>query len=116
MTTTQTQQQSTTNASTTGGDRRSYEQVPPYHHQSNPDLIALDWGTSSFRGWLLDGEGNVLDSISADLGILRIPYQDFESVYHPHIFYIVYTSFYYTFRSFGNYMNEHEVMDLDFSR
>ena len=50
--------------------------------QSNPDLIALDWGTSSFRGWLLDGEGNVLDSISADLGILRIPYQDFESVYH----------------------------------
>ena len=50
--------------------------------QSNPKLIALDWGTSSFRGWLLDGEGKVLDSISADLGILKVPDQDFQSVYH----------------------------------
>ena len=50
--------------------------------QSNPKLIALDWGTSSFRGWLLDGEGKVLESISADLGILKVPDQDFQSVYH----------------------------------
>ena len=49
--------------------------------QNNPDLIALDWGTSSFRGWLLDDEGKVLDSISALLGILKVPDQDFESVY-----------------------------------
>ncbi|MEK9859821.1 MAG: 2-dehydro-3-deoxygalactonokinase, partial [Deltaproteobacteria bacterium] len=50
--------------------------------QSNSKLIALDWGTSSFRGWLLDGEGMVLESISADLGILKVPDQDFQSVYH----------------------------------
>ena len=50
--------------------------------QSISKLIALDWGTSSFRGWLLDGEGKVLESISADLGILKVPDQDFQSVYH----------------------------------
>ena len=25
-------------------------------------LVALDWGTSSFRGWLLDTEGTVLET------------------------------------------------------
>jgi 2-dehydro-3-deoxygalactonokinase len=35
-------------------------------------LIALDWGTSSLRGWLLDAKGDVLDRREAPLGILNV--------------------------------------------
>ena len=35
-------------------------------------LIALDWGTSSLRGWLLDASGAVLDRREAPLGILNV--------------------------------------------
>ncbi|MGF0117870.1 2-dehydro-3-deoxygalactonokinase [Promicromonospora sp. Marseille-Q5078] len=34
-------------------------------------LVALDWGTTSFRGWLLDGAGRVLDEVRAPDGSLR---------------------------------------------
>lgn len=34
-------------------------------------LVALDWGTSSFRGWLLDAAGEVLDEVRTDDGTLR---------------------------------------------
>ncbi|MFC7879357.1 2-dehydro-3-deoxygalactonokinase [Isoptericola sp. NPDC057391] len=34
-------------------------------------LVALDWGTSSFRGWLLDTAGEVLDEVRTDDGTLR---------------------------------------------
>ncbi|MFE5307619.1 2-dehydro-3-deoxygalactonokinase [Isoptericola sp. NPDC056605] len=34
-------------------------------------LVALDWGTSSFRGWLLDAAGGVLDEVRTDDGTLR---------------------------------------------
>ncbi|MFE5294586.1 2-dehydro-3-deoxygalactonokinase [Isoptericola sp. NPDC056618] len=34
-------------------------------------LVALDWGTSSFRGWLLDATGAVLDEVRTDDGTLR---------------------------------------------
>ena len=37
-----------------------------------PALVALDWGTSSQRAWLLDGAGRVLDARSADAGLLRV--------------------------------------------
>jgi len=33
-------------------------------------MIAIDWGTSSLRGWLLDEAGNVLDRRRADIGAL----------------------------------------------
>ncbi|GAB3100694.1 2-dehydro-3-deoxygalactonokinase [Isoptericola nanjingensis] len=33
-------------------------------------LVALDWGTSSFRGWLLDAAGGVLDEVRTDDGTL----------------------------------------------
>lgn len=46
-----------------------------------PALIALDWGTSSFRGYLLDREGIILDTISAPLGILQVPQGDFDGTY-----------------------------------
>ena len=36
------------------------------------NLIALDWGTSSFRGYLLNKEGRILEMIDAEAGILSI--------------------------------------------
>ena len=36
-------------------------------------LIAVDWGTTSLRGALLDAQGGVLEEKSAPLGILNAP-------------------------------------------
>lgn len=44
------------------------------------NLIALDWGTSSFRGYLLDREGRVLEKIDADAGILSIAAREYAEV------------------------------------
>ena len=44
-------------------------------------LIAVDWGTSSLRGALLDGDGRVLDEVSAPRGILSVPAGDFAEVF-----------------------------------
>lgn len=44
-------------------------------------LIALDWGTSSFRAWLMDGAGRVLDELSAPMGILAVPEGDFDGAF-----------------------------------
>ncbi len=46
-----------------------------------PVLIALDWGTSSLRGYLLGGGGEVLQSRHADRGILRIAGGTFAQTY-----------------------------------
>ena len=46
-----------------------------------PDLIAVDWGTSSLRGARLDGAGKVLEEKSAPLGILNVPNGDFAGVF-----------------------------------
>lgn len=46
-----------------------------------PRLIAVDWGTSTLRGALLDAEGKVLDEKSAPLGILNVPRGDFAGVF-----------------------------------
>ena len=46
-----------------------------------PSLVALDWGTSSFRGWLLDSDGKVLETIQTELGILKIKDSGFEAVF-----------------------------------
>lgn len=46
-----------------------------------PSLIALDWGTSSLRAWLLDDHGHVLDANSAAQGILQVPERDFAAAY-----------------------------------
>ncbi|HEV6954401.1 MAG TPA: 2-dehydro-3-deoxygalactonokinase [Promicromonospora sp.] len=35
-------------------------------------LIALDWGSTTFRAWLLDGAGGVLDRIRSDDGALAV--------------------------------------------
>jgi 2-dehydro-3-deoxygalactonokinase len=47
----------------------------------NPRLVALDWGTSALRAWLLGDAGAVLAEKSAPLGILKIPNGDFAAVF-----------------------------------
>jgi 2-dehydro-3-deoxygalactonokinase len=48
---------------------------------SDPQLVALDWGTSSLRAWLLGGDGTVLAEKSAPLGILKVPDGDFAAAF-----------------------------------
>lgn len=42
-----------------------------------PALVALDWGTTSLRAWLLDRRGRILDSIRAQRGIMQVADGDF---------------------------------------
>ena len=44
-------------------------------------LIALDWGTSSLRAWLLDGEGRSLDRRQSPMGILEVQNGDFRAAF-----------------------------------
>jgi 2-dehydro-3-deoxygalactonokinase len=46
-----------------------------------PRLVALDWGTSSLRAWLLGDGGAVLAETSAPLGILKVPGGDFAAAF-----------------------------------
>ena len=46
-----------------------------------PALIALDWGTSSLRGYLLGEDGQVLDRRQADRGILKVAGGAFAATY-----------------------------------
>lgn len=43
-------------------------------------LIAIDWGTSSFRAFLFSGEGTILSRVSSDRGILTVSEGGFEEV------------------------------------
>jgi len=47
----------------------------------SPRLVALDWGTSSLRAWLLGDGGAALAEKSAPLGILKVPDGDFAAAY-----------------------------------
>ena len=49
-------------------------------HTAAPALVALDWGTTSLRAWLLDGAGAVLDSVRAPLGLMQVRDGDFAGV------------------------------------
>jgi 2-dehydro-3-deoxygalactonokinase len=40
-------------------------------------VIAVDWGTSSFRAYRLDGQGRILERKEAPMGILKVPDRDF---------------------------------------
>ncbi|CAM5775195.1 MFS transporter [Labrys miyagiensis] len=44
------------------------------------ELIAVDWGTSRFRAFLLDAGGKVLDRISAEDGMSTVPAGGFAAV------------------------------------
>ena len=45
-------------------------------------LIAIDWGTSSFRASLLDRDGAALDRIDAAEGIRAVPDRNFDTAFH----------------------------------
>ncbi|MBI1777586.1 MAG: 2-dehydro-3-deoxygalactonokinase [Proteobacteria bacterium] len=47
-------------------------------------LVAIDWGTSNFRAYLLDAEGRVRDSATTGDGILQVEGGDFERVLLSH--------------------------------
>lgn len=46
-----------------------------------PRLIAIDWGTSSFRAWALGEGGAVLDEVRHGPGILSVPGGDFQTAF-----------------------------------
>lgn len=47
-------------------------------------LLAVDWGTSSLRGALLDTDGQVLEERTFERGILTVPAGEFASVLRAH--------------------------------
>ena len=49
-------------------------------------IIAVDWGTSSFRAYRLDGEGLILERREAPMGILKVPDRDFSGALESLIF------------------------------
>jgi 2-dehydro-3-deoxygalactonokinase len=44
-------------------------------------LVALDWGTSALRGWLLSADGGVLDRRASQDGIMAVAGGGFDAVY-----------------------------------
>ncbi len=44
-------------------------------------LIAIDWGTSSFRAWALGADGEVLAETRDGFGILSVPDGDFDAAF-----------------------------------
>ncbi len=44
-------------------------------------LIALDWGTTSLRAALMDGQGKIVDQADTDNGIMAVAGQDFQAVF-----------------------------------
>jgi 2-dehydro-3-deoxygalactonokinase len=47
---------------------------------SQPALISVDWGTSSFRAFLASRDGAVLDRVESDRGILAVARGEYERV------------------------------------
>jgi 2-dehydro-3-deoxygalactonokinase len=52
-----------------------------YPMTTQPALIALDWGTTSLRAYLVDAQAAVIDSLSTSRGILNVPGGDFDAVF-----------------------------------
>ncbi len=53
----------------------------PRAEREAPALIAVDWGTSSFRAALMSAGGSVLSSVSTTDGIAKVPASDFYGVF-----------------------------------
>ena len=50
-----------------------------------PFLIALDWGSTRFRGWLLDPNGIEIDKIDEEFGILKINNSQYLDVFEKYL-------------------------------
>ncbi|WP_277187012.1 2-dehydro-3-deoxygalactonokinase [Caballeronia sp. BR00000012568055] len=48
---------------------------------SQPALIALDWGTTSLRAYLLDADGVALDMRASSAGIMKLPEGGFDQTF-----------------------------------
>jgi len=48
-------------------------------------LIAIDWGTTSFRAYLFDSHRVIIDTIAASAGIMQGKNSDFEDVFYTQI-------------------------------
>ena len=46
----------------------------------NVEWIAVDWGTTNLRAWLIAGDGEVLAACRSELGMSRLRPEDFETV------------------------------------
>lgn len=46
-----------------------------------PALIGIDWGTSSFRAWLMAEDGRILAKVKQGTGILAVPENNFEAAF-----------------------------------
>jgi 2-dehydro-3-deoxygalactonokinase len=46
-----------------------------------PQLIALDWGTSALRGYLLGADGRVIDSARSPEGVMQVAESDFAGAF-----------------------------------
>lgn len=60
---------------------------PPLRNNaaSQPSLVAIDWGTSNFRAFLLNGQGDLLQKKFARQGILRVFHSAFAKTLHKQI-------------------------------
>jgi 2-dehydro-3-deoxygalactonokinase len=47
--------------------------------KTRPWLIAADWGTTSFRAYLLDSGGAILDRVATDRGIQSVAPSEYEA-------------------------------------
>lgn len=52
---------------------------------TTPHLIGIDWGTSSFRAWLMAGDGSVMAESAAPAGIMAVSGGRFEDVFHDQV-------------------------------
>jgi 2-dehydro-3-deoxygalactonokinase len=50
----------------------------------NPHLLAIDWGSTSLRGALLDAQGQVLDECRATAGLLSLPPGHWAATFEQH--------------------------------
>ncbi len=50
-----------------------------------PFCAAVDWGTSSFRIWLLSADGNILDERRSDEGMSRAREIGFDAILESHL-------------------------------